>query len=172
MRPLAAIAVAAGLAAATIGIATANTASTAAAPQITGAGVGGVKLGARYEKLYAKGLIGKIRSGCELGGPNTRSAPLRPPLRGDVDFTLKEPRRVRTITLQKGAAARGVGIGATIAEIQAVFPTARVDHSTDEIFLLTLVRVPKSGGGKIHFGVDTKTMRTTVIGVPSIGFCE
>lgn len=145
----------------------------AAAPQrITPKGVGGVKLGATFKALRAKGLVGPLRRGCELGGPNTRGAALRPPLRGSVDFSLSSPRKATNITVTRGAKARGVGIGATIAQIKRAFPKARVDHSTDSTFLLTLVRVPKGGGGRLHFGVSTKTKRVTVIGVPYIAFCE
>jgi hypothetical protein len=134
--------------------------------------VGAVKLGDTYKELRAKGLVGKIRPGCELGGPNTRGANLTSPLKGQVNFTLKSPRRVADITINGGANARGVGIGAKIPAIKAAFPKAKVNHATDETFELTLVQVPKNGGGKITFGVSTKTKKTTVIGVPHIAFCE
>ena len=110
--------------------------------------------------------------GCELGGPNTRSAKLRAGVRGFVNFTLKSPRKVTDISVPGGARARGVGVGSTIPKIKAAFPKAKVDHSTDETFRLTLVRIPRNGGGKIHFGVDTRTDKTVVIGVPYIAFCE
>ncbi len=140
--------------------------------KVTGSGVDGIKLGARYQRLFERELIGRIRGGCELGGPNTRSAPLKQPLRGSVEFTLKDPRRVRSILVRRGGIARGVGIGATIEEIRSAFPAATVDHSTDETFLLTLVRIPKSDGGKIMFGVSTESKKATVLGVPYIAFCE
>src|SRR3954454_6799520 len=143
-----------------------------AAVKITPSGAGGVKLGKTYKSLHDAGLIGKIHHGCELGGANTRSANLKAPLKGQVNFTLHAPRKVTDITIRAGAKARGVGIGATIAQIKSKFPKAKVDHSTDHTFELTLVRIPKSGGGKIMFGVSTKTKRTTLIGVPVIGFCE
>jgi hypothetical protein len=144
----------------------------AAAAKITPSGVDGVKIGATYTALRQKGLIGKIHHGCELGGANTRSANLKSPLKGQVNFTLHSPRKVTDITINGGAKARGVGIGATIAQIKSAFPKAKVDHSTDSTFQLTLVRIPKNGGGKIEFGVSTKTKRTTLIGVPFIAFCE
>jgi hypothetical protein len=164
---------AAGAAAAAIG--------TGAAPghpghgaeqKITPTGVGGVKLGKTYTRLREQRLIGRIRPGCELGGPRTRSATLRAPLEGTVDFTLRSPRRVARINIREGATARGVGIGATIEEIQAAYPSAKVDHSTDETFGVTLVRVPKSGGGRLMFAVDTMSTQVTIIGIPAIGFCE
>jgi hypothetical protein len=152
---------------------TAAIALAASSPQhITPSGVGQVKLGKTYKQLHDKHLIGNIRHGCELGGPNTRSARLRAPLKGSVNFTLTSPRKVTDITINHGATARGVGIGATIAQIKAKFPKAKVDHSTDQTFLLTLVKVPKSGGGRLTFAVDTKTHKTTLIGIPIIAFCE
>jgi hypothetical protein len=140
--------------------------------KITASGAGKVKIGKTYTELHNAGLIGKIRPGCELGGPNTRSAKLKAPLKGQVNFTLKAPRKVTDVTINGGAKARGVGIGSTIAKIKAKFPKARVDHSTDGTFELTLVKIPKSDGGKFIFGVSTKTHRVTIIGVPIIAFCE
>jgi hypothetical protein len=65
-----------------------------------------------------------------------------------------------------------VGIGGTIAQIKAAYPKAKVDHGTDETFGVTLVRVPKTGGGRIHFAVDVDSEKITRIGVPVIPFCE
>jgi hypothetical protein len=135
--------------------------------------VDGVHLGDTHADLRARGKVGPIRPGCELGGPNTRSARLRAPLRGSVNYTLSSPRRVDSITVRGGARARGIGIGAKIPAILARFPNATVDHSTDEVFQLTLVQTPRRpSGGQITFGVSTQTDRTTVIGVPFIAFCE
>lgn len=135
--------------------------------------VDGVRLGDTHSDLRARGKVGPIRPGCELGGPNTRSARLRSPLRGSVNYTLTSPRRVDSITVRGGARARGIGIGAKIPAILARFPNATVDRSTDEVFQLTLVKTPKRrSGGQITFGVSTQTKRTTVIGVPFIAFCE
>jgi hypothetical protein len=144
----------------------------AATARVTAQRVGHVHLGDRHSTLRAKGLLGRQRKGCELAGPGTRAARLRPPLQGIANLTKNEPRRVRDITVTKGAAARGVGIGATIADIQAQFPTAKVDHSTDMVFRYTLVRVPKSGGGRIAFAVDTTTKKVVSIGIPFIAACE
>jgi hypothetical protein len=143
-----------------------------AASTISGKGVGKVKVGASYTKLKAKGLVGALKPGCELGGPNTRSARLKAPLKGSVDFTQTNPRKVTNISITGGATVRGVGIGSTIEEIQAAFPTAKVDHDTEEIFEITLVKIPKSDGGKFQFAVDTDTGKTSLIGVPYIAFCE
>jgi hypothetical protein len=82
------------------------------------------------------------------------------------------PRKVAEISIRGGASARGVGIGATIAQIKAPYPKAKVDHSTDKTFALTLVRVPKNGGGRLQFAVDTMTHRVVIIGIPLIPFCE
>ncbi len=140
--------------------------------KITPAGVGKVRLGDAYAALRAQHLVGKIRKGCQLAGPNARSAALLGPLKGGVDFTMSTPRKVSDISIRGGATARGVGIGATIARIKSAFPKAKVDHSTDHTFGITLVRIPKSGGGRLQFGVDTTTHKVTLIGVPFIAFCE
>jgi hypothetical protein len=143
----------------------------AAAKRITAEGVGKVKLGKTFQQLRAAGLVGRLRPGCELA-ENTRSARLKAPLRGAVNFTQSSPRKVTDITVRGGAKARGVGIGATIAQIKAAFPKARVDHSTEDVFGITLVKIPKDGGGRIKFAVDVATHKVTLIGVPIIAFCE
>jgi hypothetical protein len=149
-------------------------ANDSAAKVITPTRVDGVHLGDTHADLRNRGKVGPIRPGCELGGPNTRSARLKAPLKGSVNYTLSTPRKVNSITITGGARARGVGIGATIAAIKAKFPNAKVDHSTDQVFQLTLVTTPKrpQSGGRIMFGVSTQTHKTTIIGVPGIGFCE
>jgi hypothetical protein len=159
-------------AAAVLATAAPTVARDAAPKKITAAGVDGIKLGAKHSRLYARGKLGRLRRGCELAGPGTRAARLRAPLKGTADMTRRDPRRVRSITVTGGATARGVGIGATIEEIMERFPGAKVDHGTDEVFLLTLVKVPRSAGGRIVFGVSTETDEITVIGVPYIAFCE
>ena len=147
--------------------------ATAAAPKkITNEGVGKVKLGATHSELREQGLVGVLRPGCELGGSNTRSARLKPPLSGSVDYSLTTPRKVQAITIRGGAKAKGVGIGATIPQIKAKFPHAKVDHSLEDIGLFTIVRIPKRDGGRIMFGVDPGTDKTTLIGVPNIPICE
>jgi hypothetical protein len=144
-----------------------------AAAKISPTRVDGVHLGDTHADLRARGKVGKIRPGCELGGPNTRSARLLAPLKGSVNYTLTTPRRVDSISVTGGARARGVGIGAKIPAIKAKFPNATIDHSTDQVFQLTLVKTPKRpNGGQITFGVSTQTKRTTIIGVPFIAFCE
>jgi hypothetical protein len=169
---LAAAAVTAGALA--IGSSASPPAGGAAAAVITPTRVDGVHLGDTHADLRARGKVGKIQPGCELGGPNTRSARLLAPLKGSVDYSLSSPRRARFIGITGGARARGVGIGATIAQIKAKFPNVTVDHNTDEIFQLTLVRTPKrpNSRGRITFGVSTQTHKTTIIGVPGIPFCE
>jgi hypothetical protein len=167
-KPLAALATLAAVAG------TAAVADGAAPPaqKITPLRVGGVHLGDRHSVLRARGLVGKIGPGCELGGPNTRSARLKAPLKGSVNYTLKDPRLVANIQVLGGAKARGVGIGAKPRAIRRAFPKAKFDHSTESVFGITLVRVPRTGGGKLQFAVSTDTNRVTLIGVPAIAFCE
>jgi hypothetical protein len=146
--------------------------SRSADKKITAAGVGKVKLGKTFRSLREAGLVGRLRRGCPLAGPQTRSARLKAPLKGAVDLTTRRPRRVRSISIAGGASARGVRVGGTIAQIKAAYPKARVDRSTEEVFRITLVRVPRDGGGRIQFAVDVDTERITLIGVPGIAFCE
>jgi hypothetical protein len=140
--------------------------------KITRSGVGQVKLGKTFQQLRGAGLVGRLRPGCELSGPNVRFARLKAPLSGTVDFTRTTPRRVKRVTVTGGAAARGVGIGATISDIKTAFPKAKVDHTTENLFGITLVKVPKDGGGRIQFAVDVDTDETTRIAVPRLAFCE
>jgi len=147
--------------------------ASAAAPQkITRNGVGQVKLGLTFQELRDKGLVGKLRPGCELGGPNTRSARLRSPLRGVVDFTQTNPRSVTNITILRGARARGVKVGDRIRDIKDAYPKAKVNRQTEDVFGVWLVRVPRNGGGRITFSVPVDTKRIDRIGVPFIPFCE
>src|SRR3954449_2580160 len=145
----------------------------AAAAVITPVRVDGVHLGDTHADLRARGKVGPIQPGCELA-PNTRSAKLKAPLKGSVNYTLSSPRKVDSITITGGARARGGGIGSKIPAILPKFPNATVSHSTDQVFQLTLVKTPKRphSGGRIMFGVSTQTKRTTIIGVPFIAFCE
>jgi hypothetical protein len=167
-----ATAVTAGLLA--VGSSASPPAGGSAVAKISPVRVDGVHLADTHADLRARGKVGKIGPGCELGGPNTRSARLLAPLKGTVNYGFASPRRVNNISVTGGARARGVGIGATIAQIKAKFPNAKVDHSTDQVFQLTLVRTPKrpNGRGRITFGVSTQTHKTTIIGVPFIAFCE
>ena len=146
--------------------------ASALAPQkITRTGVGQVKLGMTFKELREKGLVGKLRRGCELA-VNSRSARLRSPLRGTVDFSPTTPRKAENITIRRGARARGVKVGDRIRDIKDAYPKARVNRDTEELFGVWLVRVPRNGGGRITFAVDADTRRITLIGVPFIPFCE
>ena len=143
----------------------------ATAKKITPKGVDGVRIGRTFQALRQDGLVGRLRPGCKLA-PNTRSAHLKAPLKGSVDFTQSDPRKVVDISIRGGAKARGVGIGSRARAIRRAYPKARFDHSTEDVFGITLVKVPKSGGGRLQFAVDEQTHRVTLIGVPFIAFCE
>jgi hypothetical protein len=149
---------------------------SAAGPQahkkVTKDGVGQVKRNMTHKELREKGLVGRLRPGCELGGGATRSARLLAPLRGQVNYSLTNPRLAKIIIVRRGAKAKGVGRGDTIPEIKAKFPHARVNKATEEVFRLWLVTVPKRDGGKFQFAVDADTERITLIGVPILTFCE
>jgi hypothetical protein len=143
-----------------------------AAKKVTKDGVGQVKRNMTHKELREKGLVGRLRPGCELGGGATRSARLLAPLRGQVNYSLSNPRLAKIIIVRRGAKAKGVGRGDTIPEIKAKFPHARVNKATEEVFRLWLVTVPKRDGGKFQFAVDADTERITLIGVPILTFCE
>jgi hypothetical protein len=167
MAAVAALTVLGVLAAAAIG----RPAAPLPAKKVTAAGVGKVKLGKTHARLREQGLVGRLRPGCPLG-ENTRSARLLAPLRGQVDYSVTNPRVAASILIRRGATAKGVGRGDTIADIKAKFPHARVDRNTEEVFGITLVKIPKRDGGKFQFAVDLDTKKVTVIGVPFIAFCE
>ena len=149
-------------------------AATAAAPQkITGKGVGQVKLGKTFQQMRDKHLVGKLRDGCELSGPNTKFSKLRSPLRGTVDWSKTATRKVKRVTISGGSAtARGVRIGDKLADIKNAFPKAKVDHAAEPIFGITLVKIPKNGGGRMWFGIPTNTKKISLIGVPNLSFCD
>lgn len=168
LRKLGTTAAVAGVGVAAFGVAAAPADTQPA--KITEFRADGVHIGDTHADLRRRNKVGPLRRGCELGGPNTRAARLLSPLKGAVNFTLDNPRKVTSITITGGGEARGVGIGATIKQIKEKFPHAKVDHSTDHTFQITLVRAGHHG--KIKFGVSTKTHKTEVIGVPFIAFCE
>ncbi len=157
-------------------VATAAAVAIAAAPampaKITPKRVGDVKLGATHASLRKAGLVGRQRVGCELEGPGTRAAILRAPLRGVVELTHKNPRRVKSIIVTKNATARGLVIGDKRAAVKDAFPKAVFDDSVQATFGITLVRIPKSGGGRLQIALDAKTGKITEFGVPYIRFCE
>jgi hypothetical protein len=147
-------------------------AADATPPAITAAGVGTVALGSTYATLRRSGRIATLRHGCELAGASARSARLRAPLRGSVDFTHTTPRRVQTITIVGGATASGVGVGATRAEVRRAFPHATAEHGSEQVFGITLFTVPRRDGGRFQFAVETDTGRVTQIGIPAIPLCD
>src|SRR5215467_4365234 len=147
------------------------TATAVAAPgaaKISGAGVDGVKVGASFTSLRLAHKIGKATRGCELAGPQARSAKLLAPLKGSVDLTISTPRKVDTITVTGGARAKGVGVGSTRAAVKHAFPKAKFRH----VLGFTLATVPKSAGGKFEFSLGTAGKKVESIGIPHIAFCE
>jgi hypothetical protein len=65
-----------------------------------------------------------------------------------------------------------VGVGSTIADIKNAFPKAKVDRRGEDMFGVTFVNIPKSGGGRLSFAVDVDTKKVTVIGIPFVAICE
>ncbi len=58
------------------------------------------------------------------------------------------------------------------ARCGAPTPGAGVDRRTEDLFGVTLVRVPGGAGGRLDFAVDVRSRRVTHIGVPAVAFCE
>lgn len=144
----------------------------AAAPAtITATRAGAVRLGATYISLRRAGLVGKIRPGCPLQ-PGSRYAPLRKPLTGAVELSPDRRHTAQAIFVGGGGAARGVRIGATIADIRHAFPAVKIDRSTEAVFGISLASVPKRGGGPIDFAVSTKTGKVNTIAIPRLLFCD
>lgn len=154
--------------------AVAQSGHTAVPKKASRTGVGPIKLGKTHRELREAGLVGKLRPGCVLGGPSTRSARLLAPLKGSAEFTQTRPRRVVSLTVTRGAAARAVGIGATSADIKEAFPRVRFEHATDSVFGYTLAKVPrhKGEGSRLEFAVSVRTGRVSMIGVPGIAVCD
>ena len=114
--------------------------------------------------------MGPLTAGCELAGPPGALARLRAPLAGSVELSDGAPRTVTAITIRAGAEARGIGVGAEAAAIRRAFPRATFDHRTDATFGITLVRIPRGGGGRLQLALDTRTGKVTQIGIPAIPF--
>jgi hypothetical protein len=154
-------------------VAATGTAEAAAVKRITATRVGAVHLHERFAKLRAEGRVGKLRTECELSGTNSKGAALKAPLRGSVGLSAGPVRRVRVITVtSRNAKARGIGVGSTRHAVRTAFPKARFDHSSDAVFGITIVKIPRSEGGPWQLGVDTATHKVTVIGVPTLSFCD
>jgi hypothetical protein len=146
-------------------------AAVAAAPKkITPAGVGQVKLGMTFKQLREQHLVGKLHKGtCDAAGPNALPfARLRSPLRGLVDFTRSKRHTVNDISVRRGATARGVAVGDTLAKVKAKFPRRKIQHTIGLIF----VNVPNTKHIKEQFIVNPGTKKVTDIGVPFVAICE
>jgi hypothetical protein len=147
-------------------------AAAQAPPKITAKGAGKVKLGMTAAELRERGLVGRLRPGCELEAPNARFAKLRSPLKGTVDFTHAQNPRAAFIHVRGGARARGVRVGDTLADITRAFPRRKIIRATEEPFGFTRVKIPKNGGGRMDFAVRVSTRKITSIHVPRIKICD
>lgn len=153
-------------------LATQAVAATDKPARVTSERVGEVHLGDTWRSLRDKGLVGRQQAGCELAGPGSRAAALSAPLRGAVELTRRKPRRVKSIIVDRNASARGLEIGDRRRAVRRAYPKARFDESVQDTFGITLVRVPKDGGGRLQIALDADTNRITQFGVPYIRFCE
>jgi hypothetical protein len=134
-------------------------------------GAGDVELGGKASKLKQAGLIGRPHPGGELA-PNTRSAKLKGPLQGVVNFTVSSPRRAENIFVTGAAMAAGVGIGLPKRAVKAAFPHVKFDPPHRGRLGITLAKIPRSDGGRFQVGVDAASKKVTSFGIPFIAFCE
>ena len=80
---------------------TAMAAHRATLPRVNGSGVDGVKVGTPFARLHKDGLVGPQRPGCPLD-QGSRSARLKPPLKGGVDLAKQAGRRVASVVTVTG----------------------------------------------------------------------
>lgn len=143
-----------------------------AAPVITAKGVGALKLGATFDSLHQRGLVGVLRRGCELD-PGQRVAPLRPPLDGSAIFRSGRKRLV-AVTVEGGAETDlHIGIGSTAAEARNAYPDALYQApGSAEPFVGGFLWVPDLSRPELTVIIAPGTLRVQAISVPSPDFCE
>jgi hypothetical protein len=56
--------------------------------------------------------------------------------------------------------------------VKRSYPGASFRHSTEGVFGITLVNVPRGDGGKLQMGISVDTKRVIVFAVPHLAFCE
>lgn len=144
----------------------------AAKQPVNADGVGDVTLGATHASLKREGLVGRQRKGCEFAGPRARTARLRGRLEGLVELTNRDPRKVKSILVTKGAAINGVDPGDTRKSVLRAFPDAKVERGAEKRFGLTVVQVGRADGGPLQIGIGTKSRRVELLAVPYILFCD
>jgi hypothetical protein len=150
----------------------ADSAPYAPHPAITAHGVGPIKLGTSAATLRKRGYVGRLKTGCELAGPQSKAADVLI-FNGTVGFTMNKARKANTIAVNgEGPQARGVQVGDTLADIRKAFKTVRVDKTQEGTFNADFVTIPRSAGGRIQFLIDLSTYKITTIGVPFVPVCE
>jgi len=152
---------------------TLSSAGTAfASPLITPHGVGGLRLGETSKALRARGLIGRLRKGCELD-PGQRVAPLSAPLRGWAIFQTGQE-GLRAFTVEGGAeTARHVGIGSSAGKARRAYPDALYEApGAAKPFAEGFLWVPNLSKPKLTLIIEPGTRQVKAIAVPSPNFCE
>jgi hypothetical protein len=133
-------------------------------------GVGEVTVGAKHSKLKEAGLVGKLKPGCELAEAD-QFAKLKAPLEGSVNFT--PDNRADSIVVAGGEAAtdEGVTVGSRRRKVKKVYPNAKFNKSTESVFGVIIVTIPKRDGGRFELALD-ETKHVSLFGVPFVPFCE
>ena len=85
---------------------------------------------------------------------------------------LKIGRYIETTMNPTTAPMKTISNGSTKRQVRRSYPGASFRHSTEDVFGITLVNVPRGDGGKLQMGISVDTKRVIVFAVPHLAFCE
>jgi hypothetical protein len=135
-------------------------------------GAGEIRLGDTIRSLHERGLIGRLKPGCELD-PGQRIARLRGPIEGTATF-FHRGSRLSALAITAGAeTSRGIGIGSTAAAARRAYPRAQYDPpGEDRPFPEGFLWVNRISNPKLTLVIDPSTRRVLEIAIHSPQFCE
>lgn len=134
--------------------------------------VGDIQIGDTVRSLHDRKLIRGLKPGCELD-PGQRVAALRPPLEGFAIF-FGGGNRLSSIAIEGGAeTASRIRVGSTVREAREAHPKAEYDPpGSMEPFAEGFLWVNRASNPRMTFLIDPNSKRVSLIGVPSVNFCE